>query len=120
MVKWTSVLAFVVACCVGVTAFCADAPGKKDRKPRDPKETFKMLAGEGKDVLTQKAFEDSRLGKMLGAKAKDAWKDLAGDKTELKEEAFIEAVKKNPDWLRKHMPQRTPGKRGGGGKPGGN
>jgi hypothetical protein len=110
MLKWTSVLAFVVACFVGVTAFCADdAPAKKERKPMDPGAMFDRMVGEGKTELTKTVFTESRLGKMLGEKAGAAWKTLAGDKDKLTKDEFIAAVKKSPNWLRDQMPERKPG-----------
>jgi hypothetical protein len=65
MLKWTSVLAFVVACFVGVSAYCADdAPAKKE-KPKMPsaEDIFKRMAPDG--TLTLPLFKESRMGKRL-------------------------------------------------------
>jgi hypothetical protein len=117
MLKWTSVLAFVVACFVGVSAYCAeDAPAKKEKPKFSVEDIFKRIAPDGK--LTLEQFKKSRMGERLGDKAEEAFKkmDANGDKV-----VDLEEFKK--DW-QKRMADRKPGegrkpggRRGGGEKP---
>jgi len=51
MLKRTSILAFTVACSIGVTAFCADGPAKK--APKDPAAYYGRLIDEAKTVTKQ-------------------------------------------------------------------
>jgi len=113
---WSVLVVLAVVCAVGVSAvYAGDAP-PPDKKKMDPGAMFDRLAGEGKTELTKDAFTASRLGKMLGEKAGEAWKALAGDKDKLNKEQFLAAVKDKPNWLRDFMPARKggrgPGKRG--------
>lgn len=122
MFKWTSVLAFAVACFVGVNAYGADAPPKKEKPKFNVEDIFKRMAGDdGK--LTLEELKKSRMGERLGDKAGAEFEkmDTAAPKGEVNLDEFkaywekMRTERKPGD--RKPGDRKPGGRRGGGEKP---
>jgi hypothetical protein len=113
MVKWTSVLAFVVACCVGVTAFCADTPKKERPKMPTVGEMFKAIAGENK-TFTADDYAKSPSGKRAEAREAGAAAKAFAAMGPVEGKVDLAAFTK---WWEARVKER--GGRRGGGKPGG-